>query len=192
MKAETIEEIIKFLENKGIKTKYEIPKVGKGEFNRLIEFEVEGVTYFIEWWINQSYLKFKNEFGSPYLPFKFIEINPNSPTTSHRLQLCFYDLESAGDKQSKFYNPIPFGCLKIPFNAIAYITTNEEKKSLKRHLAKTISYRIMATCVTISTALFLGVNLEFSVLLGVGEIVVKPFFYFIHERLWFKLRFNKK
>jgi hypothetical protein len=115
MKVETIEEIIKFLESKGIKTKYEISKAG--EFNRVMEFEVEGVTYFIEWWVNQSYLKFNNEFSSTHIPFKFIEINPNSPNTKHRYQLCFYDLESAGNKESMFYNPIPFGCLKIPFNA---------------------------------------------------------------------------
>lgn len=42
-------------------------------------------------------------------------INSNSPTTKHKLQLCFFDEEEHGDKDSIFYNLIPFGCMKIPF-----------------------------------------------------------------------------
>lgn len=114
MKAESIEKIIEFLESGGIKAKYE--KGEAGVFNRVIEFEVEGVTYFIEWWVNQCYFKLRNEFSSPVYPFKYIDINPNSPTTLHKLQLCFYDKMENGDISSMFYNHIPFGCMKIPFN----------------------------------------------------------------------------
>jgi len=57
---------------------------------------------------------------------------------------------------------------------VAYITTSEEKSAMERHLAKTISYRVMATIITIGTALILGLNIEASALLGVGEIIVKP------------------
>lgn len=64
--------------------------------------------------------------------------------------------------------------------------------SIKRHVAKTISYRIMATAITIGTALILGLDIKASTLLGVGEIMIKPVFYFFHERLWYNLRFNKK
>jgi uncharacterized membrane protein len=66
------------------------------------------------------------------------------------------------------------------------------KLSFKRHLAKTISYRIMATSITIGTALILGLDIEASALLGVGEIMIKPVFYFLHERIWYNLRFGKK
>jgi uncharacterized membrane protein len=83
------------------------------------------------------------------------------------------------------------GFLTIRDN-IGYITTIRKKSSIKRHLAKTITYRIFATAITIGTAFSLGVNLEISALLGFGEIVVKPVFYFFHERIWYKLRFNKK
>lgn len=114
MKAESIELIIEFLEKQGIKTKYDVGE--PGVFNRVIEFEVENSIYFIEWWVNQSYFKFKNEFSSPYFPFKYIAINTNSPTTMHHDQLCFYDEQNSGDKSSVFYSPIPFGCMKIPFN----------------------------------------------------------------------------
>jgi hypothetical protein len=116
MKAESIEKIVEYLEKQGIKTKYEQGE--PGVFNRVIEFEVEGDIYFIEWWINQSYFKLRNEFSSPYLPFKYINVNPNSPTEKHRDQLCFYDLETSGDKSSMFYSPIPFGCMQLPFNRV--------------------------------------------------------------------------
>lgn len=75
---------------------------------------------------------------------------------------------------------------------VAYITTNEQVASMKRHIFKTISYRIVATATTIGTAYALGVNLELSALLGVGELIVKPFIYFFHERIWYNLRFQKK
>lgn len=83
------------------------------------------------------------------------------------------------------------GNLKIRDN-VAYIYNKEESTSIKRHLSKTITYRILATAITIGTAFLLGVNLEISTLLGVGELVVKPVFYFLHERFWYNLRFNRK
>jgi hypothetical protein len=113
MKAENIEQIITFLKSCGIETSNDQKP---GVFNRVIEFEVEGTIYFIEWWINQSYLKFKNKFSAPYLPFKYIYINENYPTAEHSLQLCFFDELPQGNKENTFYSPIPFGCMKIPFN----------------------------------------------------------------------------
>ena len=83
------------------------------------------------------------------------------------------------------------GHLSIKGN-VAFITTSEEKNAIKRHLAKTISYRIMATSITVSTAFLLGINLQVSALLGLGEILVKPIIYFFHERIWYRLRFPKK
>lgn len=77
-------------------------------------------------------------------------------------------------------------------NNVAYITTNDKQLSVKRHLAKTISYRVMATAITIATALILGLDIESSALLGFGEILIKPVFYFFHERVWYNLRFHKK
>jgi uncharacterized membrane protein len=82
------------------------------------------------------------------------------------------------------------GHLKIRDN-VAYIYNFEEQTAMKRHIAKTITYRILATAITIVTAYSLGVNLEMSALLGVGELIVKPVFYFFHERVWYNLRFKK-
>ena len=83
------------------------------------------------------------------------------------------------------------GFLTIKDN-IGYITTIRKKSSINRHIAKTITYRILATSITIGTALILGLDIEASALLGVGEIMIKPVFYFFHERIWYNLRFSKK
>lgn len=108
MKAtESIEKIIEFLNKQNIEATYE--EGAPGVFNRVVEFEVEGRIYFIEWWKNQCYFKLENTFSSPKLPFKYINVNPYSPTTVHSLELCFYDVEQE-------INRIPFGSFKIPFN----------------------------------------------------------------------------
>jgi len=114
MKAETIEKIITFLNQNGFKATYEDSKDSR--FNRVIEFEVESKKYYIEWWVNQCYLKLENVFSCPHIPFKFLDINLNSPNSTHKKQLCFYDEKVNGDTSSVFYNPRPFGCFKIPFN----------------------------------------------------------------------------
>jgi uncharacterized membrane protein len=62
----------------------------------------------------------------------------------------------------------------------------DNKSALKRHILKTISYRLIGTTITISTAYFLGVPIISASLLGVGELILKPITYFLHERLWYK------
>ena len=59
-------------------------------------------------------------------------------------------------------------------------------KDLKRHILKTITYRILGTLVTVLSAYLLGVTIEVSTLLGLSELLLKPIVYFIHERIWFK------
>jgi uncharacterized membrane protein len=56
----------------------------------------------------------------------------------------------------------------------------------KRHILKTISYRILGSTITVTTAFILGAPIELASLMGVGELLIKPIFYFIHERVWFK------
>jgi uncharacterized membrane protein len=57
---------------------------------------------------------------------------------------------------------------------------------MKRHILKTISYRLIGTLTTIIVAYALGVSLELSSLLGVSELMIKPTLYFFHERAWYK------
>lgn len=80
-------------------------------------------------------------------------------------------------------------------DGVAYITTKRESSAVLRHILKTISYRILGTLTTFSTAYMLGASLQLSSLLGIGELIIKPILYFVHERVWYKLDFdvrNKK
>jgi uncharacterized membrane protein len=71
-------------------------------------------------------------------------------------------------------------------NNIAYITTIKEESVLVRHILKTATYRLLATLTTIGIALGLGASVEVSALLGVGELLIKPIIYFLHERVWYR------
>jgi uncharacterized membrane protein len=65
-------------------------------------------------------------------------------------------------------------------------------QDFKRHILKTITYRILGTLTTIITAYLLGASIEVSSLLGLGELLLKPIIYFIHERIWYKyIKFKK-
>ena len=57
---------------------------------------------------------------------------------------------------------------------------------VKRHILKTISYRIIGTLTTVIVAYLLGASIDVSSLLGLGELILKPIFYFLHERIWFR------
>lgn len=69
---------------------------------------------------------------------------------------------------------------------VAYITNTNEKSSVKRHILKTISYRLLSTTIMILTTYMLGMDLKISAIIGVGELAFKPIIYFIHERFWYK------
>ena len=62
----------------------------------------------------------------------------------------------------------------------------DKKHAMVRHILKTLSYRILGTLTTVFVAFSLGVSLELSSLLGVGELLIKPVLYFFHERIWYK------
>jgi len=71
-------------------------------------------------------------------------------------------------------------------NGVAYVTTVKEESVLTRHILKTISYRILGTLTTVIVAYSLGASVQLSSLLGIGELLLKPVIYFIHERLWYR------
>ena len=84
------------------------------------------------------------------------------------------------------------GYIKVK-NNIAYVTTVKEESVVARHILKTLSYRILGTLTTVTTAYMLGASFELSSLLGIGELLIKPIIYFLHERLWYKfIRIKKK
>jgi uncharacterized membrane protein len=77
------------------------------------------------------------------------------------------------------------GYIKIK-NNVAYVTTIKEESVIARHILKTLSYRFLGTLITVTTAYSLGASLQMSSILGIGELLLKPIIYFLHERLWYK------
>lgn len=57
---------------------------------------------------------------------------------------------------------------------------------VKRHIAKSISYRLIGTITTIILTVSAGLPLKWAGMVGVGELVLKPIIYFLHERVWYK------
>jgi uncharacterized membrane protein len=80
----------------------------------------------------------------------------------------------------------------IIINNIAYVTTIKEESIFIRHILKALTYRFISTILTVSTAYLVGVSIEVSALIGIGELLVKPIIYFLHERAWYKFIKIKK
>ncbi len=63
----------------------------------------------------------------------------------------------------------------------------------KRHIAKTISYRIISTLVGFLTLWWVSDSMQIGAAFGVVELVYKPLQYYIHERIWYKwIKFGLK
>lgn len=57
---------------------------------------------------------------------------------------------------------------------------------VKRHIAKSVTYRITGTITTIILTVAAGLPLKWAGMVGIGEIVIKPIIYFLHERVWYR------
>ena len=57
---------------------------------------------------------------------------------------------------------------------------------VKRHIAKSVTYRIIGTLTTIILTVSAGLPLKWAGMVGLGELVLKPVIYFLHERVWYK------
>lgn len=68
----------------------------------------------------------------------------------------------------------------------AYISPKRIDNAIARHLAKTISWRIIGTIDTMLLGWFITGNLKLGLAIGGTEVVTKMFLYFLHERAWFK------
>ena len=60
------------------------------------------------------------------------------------------------------------------------------KVSYKRHLAKTITWRVVGTIDTILLSWLITGNLTVGLTIGGVEVMSKMILYFIHERVWYK------
>lgn len=63
-------------------------------------------------------------------------------------------------------------------------------QSKKRHLAKTLTWRITATLTTIILAWILSGSMEVGLAVGGWEFGIKMVLYYFHERMWYKSNFG--
>jgi len=64
--------------------------------------------------------------------------------------------------------------------------------SVYRHLAKTISWRIIGTIDTMVLGFFITGDLKMALTIGGLEVFTKMALYFLHERVWYKIPFGVK
>ena len=62
------------------------------------------------------------------------------------------------------------------------------RSTVKRHIAKTITWRVVGTLDTILLGWLLTGDISTGVSIGAVEFATKMVLYFIHERIWFKVR----
>ena len=62
-----------------------------------------------------------------------------------------------------------------------------QDESYKRHIAKTITWRLVGTLDTILISWLITGNPFTGLKIGVSEVITKMVLYFLHERLWFRV-----
>ena len=61
-----------------------------------------------------------------------------------------------------------------------------------RSILKTLSWRFLATIITMSVAFFVFDDVEKALQVGVLDTLIKLFIYYGHERLWAKIGIGKE
>ena len=56
----------------------------------------------------------------------------------------------------------------------------------KRHIAKTISYRIVSTTIGFVIMWTVTGSIKWGAAFSIAELVWKPIQYYIHERIWYR------
>ena len=56
----------------------------------------------------------------------------------------------------------------------------------KRHIAKTISYRILSTIIGFIIMWWVSGSIKIGATFSIIELVYKPIQYYMHERVWYK------
>ena len=69
--------------------------------------------------------------------------------------------------------------------------TFRKDPSVKRHLLKTISWRIVGTADTIILGWIITGNITIGAKIGMLELVTKMVLYFVHERVWYSFALRR-
>jgi len=63
----------------------------------------------------------------------------------------------------------------------------------KRHIAKTISYRVVSTLIGFLVMWFVSGSVKVGAAFSIAELIYKPIQYYIHERIWYRyIKFGLK
>ena len=63
----------------------------------------------------------------------------------------------------------------------------------KRHIVKTISYRIVSTLIGFVIMWWVSGSIKVGAAFGIAELIYKPIQYYLHERIWYKwIKFGLK
>jgi len=79
---------------------------------------------------------------------------------------------------------------RVWFRIRAGITKNGDSK--KRHIAKTITWRMVGTIDTMILAWVISGNPMVGLKVGGAEVMTKMVLYYLHERAWYKVDFGLK
>jgi len=60
------------------------------------------------------------------------------------------------------------------------------KVDRRRHIAKTISYRVISTLIGFVLMWLISGSVKVGAAFGIAELIYKPIQYYIHERVWYK------
>lgn len=60
------------------------------------------------------------------------------------------------------------------------------KVERRRHIAKTISYRLISTIIGFGLMWWISGSVKVGTAFGVAELVYKPIQYYLHERIWYR------
>ena len=58
--------------------------------------------------------------------------------------------------------------------------------SYKRHIAKTVSFRVVSTTIGFLLMWIVTGSIKISTAFSIAELVWKPIQYYIHERIWYR------
>lgn len=58
--------------------------------------------------------------------------------------------------------------------------------SNKRHIAKTISYRVISSAIGFLTISTISNSTKTGLIFSLSELIYKPIQYYLHERVWYK------
>lgn len=62
--------------------------------------------------------------------------------------------------------------------------------SVKRHIAKTLTWRIVGTLDTMALGWIITGNPLTGLKIGGAEVLTKMILYFVHERIWYNINFG--